>query len=84
MIVVELVAFGAPVSLQGYIPHFYLGGLLMWIGLDILIDWLVEIRHKVAGVEYGLLLATFGAIVATNLEVGKRWWGVGGDERGCY
>lgn len=33
-------------------------------------DWLVLVYRKLRGVEYGLLLTTFGAIMVLGLELG--------------
>lgn len=69
VVLAEFAAFALPISITAFIPRFYLGALMSWIGLDIMKDWLVNAREKVSSTEYLLLLATFGLIVGTTLEV---------------
>ena len=43
-------------------PLFFLGSTLMFIGFDLMFEWLIEVRHKLLFSEYAVLLATFFAI----------------------
>jgi SulP family sulfate permease len=53
-----------------YLPNFFFGSLLVVFGIEIAGDWLVRSYTKVTPVEYGLLLATFLAIMQFELEAG--------------
>ncbi|KAL4419479.1 hypothetical protein ABPG77_008281 [Micractinium sp. CCAP 211/92] len=66
----ELAVFMLPVNVMTYLPNFYFGGLTAWIGQDILKDWLFIAHKRISGVEYALLLATFGLVMALGLEAG--------------
>ena len=46
-----------------YLPSFYFGSLLLLFGVEILSDWLLKSWKKVTRKEYGLLLATFAAVM---------------------
>ena len=46
-----------------YLPKFYFGSLLLLFGVEILSDWLLKSWKKVTRKEYGLLLATFAAVM---------------------
>lgn len=70
IVVIEVAAFMSPVSATAFVPRFYLGGLMAWIGFDIMKDWLLSVRRKVSTTEFCLLLATFVLILITGLEVG--------------
>ena len=43
-------------------PLFFLGSTLLFIGFDLMFEWLIEVRHKLLFSEYAVLLATFFAI----------------------
>lgn len=51
-------------------PLFFLGSTLIFIGWDLLYEWLVEIRHKIFLTEYLVLLATFVAIQVIGIDAG--------------
>ncbi|KAK9824383.1 hypothetical protein WJX72_009880 [[Myrmecia] bisecta] len=65
-----LLMFLLPFSVIDYLPKFFFGSLIMWIGFDIAKDWLVKSFWRVPRVEYALLWATFVAIIALGLELG--------------
>lgn len=60
-----------PFNVMAFLPNFFFASLVMWIGYDILKDWLFISFKKVSPVEYLLLLGTFAAIIAVGLE-----WGI--------
>ncbi|PRW58410.1 sulfate transporter [Chlorella sorokiniana] len=68
--VAEVAVFMLPFNPINYLPGFYFGGLTAWIGQDILKDWLFIAAKRVSAVEYCLLLATFGLVMAFGLEGG--------------
>ncbi|KAL7542533.1 hypothetical protein ACHAXR_011871 [Thalassiosira sp. AJA248-18] len=51
-------------------PLFFLGSCLMFIGFDLLYEWIVEVRHKLLFSEYLVLLATFVAIQFLGINGG--------------
>lgn len=68
--VAELVVFALPMNVLAYIPKFYFGALVIWIGYDIAKDWLFIAAKKVSPIEFALLIFTFVAVTAFGLEVG--------------
>ena len=52
--------FGA--SLLGSVPRFILGGMVLFLGVATLLDWVVGARRQVGHVEYALILAILCAI----------------------
>jgi len=52
--------FGA--AALGFFPRFILGGMVLFLGVSTLLDWLVEARRKVTLLEYALILAILCAI----------------------
>jgi len=51
-------------------PLFFLGSTLMFIGFDLIYEWVVEVRHKLLLSEYAVLLATFVAIQFLGINGG--------------
>lgn len=66
----ELLLWAAPFSVVAYVPKLFFGGVLTFIALDLLQDWLVQSRSKMHLAEYFVVLATFSAINLLGLEVG--------------
>ena len=52
--------FGA--SLLGSVPRFLLGGMVLFLGVATLLDWVVGARRQVGRAEYALILAILFAI----------------------
>ncbi|HET6838938.1 MAG TPA: SulP family inorganic anion transporter [Bradyrhizobium sp.] len=50
-------------AILGYMPKFVLGGLLMYLGANLLHKWIVESRRRLSVVEYLSLLAIIVIIV---------------------
>ena len=46
-----------------YLPNFFFAALLMLLGVEITLDWLILSARKVSRPEYALLLATFLTIL---------------------
>ena len=42
VVAVELAVFLVPVSVLPYVPKFFFGGVLAFIGLEIASDWLIS------------------------------------------
>ncbi|CAB9521784.1 solute carrier family 26 [Seminavis robusta] len=51
-------------------PLFFLGSTLIFIGYDLLFEWLWEIRHQVFITEYGIVILTFLAIQVVGIDGG--------------
>jgi MFS superfamily sulfate permease-like transporter len=51
-------------------PLFFLGATLIFIGYDLLWEWLIEIRSKIFMMEYIVLLITFVAIQVIGMDFG--------------
>jgi SulP family sulfate permease len=57
-------------SFLAYVPKFVLGGLLLYLGLDLLYRWLVVSRTRLSIVEYASLLAIVLIIVKWDFIAG--------------
>lgn len=66
----ELLLFVLPINLAAYLPHFFFGAVLVFIAIDLLLDWLIRSRHKVSSGEYVIVWATFLAISFVGLQGG--------------
>ncbi|KAL4859503.1 putative vacuolar membrane protein [Chlorella vulgaris] len=66
----EALMFALPFPVIQWMPNFFFGSLLLWFGIEISRDWLVLSFTKMTRIEYGLLLATFSAIMQWGLEGG--------------
>jgi sulfate permease, SulP family len=53
-----------------YIPNFFFGSLLCLIALDLMYEWLWDIRRKLTPVEFAITLATFGCINLIKVQYG--------------
>jgi MFS superfamily sulfate permease-like transporter len=51
-------------------PLFFLGATLIFIGYDLLWEWLFEVRTKLFFMEYVILLITFVAIQIIGMDAG--------------
>jgi len=51
-------------------PLFFLGSTLIFVGADLMYEWLIEIRHKLLLTEYCVLLATFFTIQVVGIDAG--------------
>jgi SulP family sulfate permease len=57
-------------SLLSFIPRPLLGGLLLFLGLDFLIDWVVGGWSRFSRAEYGVVLLILVVIMVTNFLIG--------------
>ncbi len=60
----------SPVNLLQVSPLFFLGSTLIFIGYDLLYEWLLLIRHKIFRSEYLIVWATFLAIQVVGMDAG--------------
>ena len=70
VIVAELTLVLAPVSLMSYVPRFFFAATLIFIGISLMIEWLVLTFNKMSLREYGVLWMTFIAINLVTLDKG--------------
>lgn len=63
---VEFVLFLAPFSLMSYVPRFFFAATLIYIGLDLMIEWLFLMSFRISHRELMLVLITFFAITFMN------------------
>jgi SulP family sulfate permease len=59
-----------PFPLLSFVPNFFFGSLLSLICVDLVYEWLWDIRTKVTRVEYIVCLATFGFVSVLSVEYG--------------
>ena len=60
----------SPVNFLEVTPLFFLGSTLIFIGFDLLFEWIVEVRHKLLLSEYLVLVATFVAVQFLGINAG--------------
>mmetsp|Transcript_6977 Transcript_6977/g.19685 ORF Transcript_6977/g.19685 Transcript_6977/m.19685 type:complete len:866 (+) Transcript_6977:118-2715(+) len=70
IIISELALMMLPSSPVQYIPQFFFGGLMVWLGVDIMVDWLVTSWGKLRKIEYCLIWITFFSVTIWGLETG--------------
>ena len=67
---VSLIAVIVPFNILAYIPNFFFGSLLMMIALDLMFEWLIDVREKVTNAEYFILIGTFVLLQILGVEFG--------------
>ena len=66
----ELFIFFLQHDVLSFSPLFFFGATLIFIGFDLLIEWLYEIREKLLSQEYFVLVLTFVAIQVFGIDAG--------------
>eukprot|EP00592_Proboscia_alata_P001279 CAMPEP_0194373862 /NCGR_PEP_ID=MMETSP0174-20130528/22272_1 /TAXON_ID=216777 /ORGANISM="Proboscia alata, Strain PI-D3" /LENGTH=593 /DNA_ID=CAMNT_0039153139 /DNA_START=270 /DNA_END=2051 /DNA_ORIENTATION=+ len=66
----EAVTVVSPVSILSYVPNFVFGSLLVMIAVDLMVEWLWDLRSKVTLAEYAVALSTFGTMIVFGVESG--------------
>jgi xanthine/uracil/vitamin C permease (AzgA family) len=66
----EFLIFVLPIPILSYVPNFLFASLLIMICIDLMIEWLWDVRHRLTHVEYILCLSTFVLIQTFNVEYG--------------
>jgi MFS superfamily sulfate permease-like transporter len=66
----QLIVVIAPFPILSYVPNFFFGALLSMICVDLMFEWLWEVRTRLSQAEYILTWSTFCLIQATNVEYG--------------
>lgn len=59
-------------AMLSYIPRLLLGGLLIYIGLSLLNEWLLKAWSTFSRTDYAVVLSIFGIIASTDFL-----WGIG-------
>lgn len=65
-----LVAVIIPINILAYVPNCFFGSLLIMICLDLMLEWLWDVREKVTSAEYGIVLSTFVLLQVLGVEFG--------------
>jgi len=66
----ELITVVIPVSILDYVPNFIFGSLLIVICVDLMIEWLWDVRRKLTNAAYAVALSTFVLIQIVGIECG--------------
>ena len=66
----QVVFLVLPFPVLSFVPNFFFGSLLSMICIDLMYEWLWDVRTKLTPVEYVVCLATFGLIQVLNVEYG--------------
>jgi MFS superfamily sulfate permease-like transporter len=66
----EVAVITTPFPVLTLVPNFFYGSLLTMICVDLMYEWLWDIRHKVTRAEYCICLTTFGLIQLLSVEYG--------------
>eukprot|EP00584_Thalassiosira_punctigera_P016749 CAMPEP_0172556770 /NCGR_PEP_ID=MMETSP1067-20121228/68894_1 /TAXON_ID=265564 ORGANISM="Thalassiosira punctigera, Strain Tpunct2005C2" /NCGR_SAMPLE_ID=MMETSP1067 /ASSEMBLY_ACC=CAM_ASM_000444 /LENGTH=701 /DNA_ID=CAMNT_0013345665 /DNA_START=164 /DNA_END=2269 /DNA_ORIENTATION=+ len=67
---VSLVAVVIPVNILSYIPNYFFGSLLIMICLDLMFEWLIDVRTQVTSAEYLIMISTFALLLIFGVEFG--------------
>ena len=58
----------SPVNVLEISPLFFLGSTLIFIGYELMLEWLWEVRHQVFLTEYFIVCFTFCAIQVVGIN----------------
>ena len=67
----EAIIVVLPVNILAYVPLFFFGSLLVMICVDLVVEWLWEVRLKMTKAEYSVAISTFLLIMILGVE-----WGI--------
>jgi hypothetical protein len=70
IMIVFLYIVVSPVNVLEISPLFFLGSTLIFIGYDLMYEWLWEVRDQVLLSEYGIVWLTFFAIQIVGIDAG--------------
>lgn len=59
-----------PIDILGYLPKFFFSSVLLFVALDLIVDWLYLSYFKLEIYEYVIVLSTFIFINITDLQIG--------------
>jgi SulP family sulfate permease len=66
----EIAVILSTVNVLQVVPLFFLGSTLIFIGIDLMYEWLFEVRHKILLSEYFVLILTFISIQLLGINFG--------------
>jgi sulfate permease, SulP family len=66
----QIIVLVIPVPILAYVPNFFFGTMLSMICIDLMYEWLWDVRKKLSTAEYAICLATFGLIQLLSVEYG--------------
>lgn len=70
VIIAESAIMVAPISVMSYVPRFFFAATLIFIAIDLLIEWLVLAHKQMSRLEYAVLWVTFICVNLVSLEMG--------------
>jgi SulP family sulfate permease len=70
IVIVESTIFLLRADLLSFSPLFFFGATLIYIGFDLLVEWLYDVRHKISTAEFFVLLGTFTSIHVVGIDLG--------------
>uniref|UniRef100_K3WTS9 STAS domain-containing protein n=1 Tax=Globisporangium ultimum (strain ATCC 200006 / CBS 805.95 / DAOM BR144) TaxID=431595 RepID=K3WTS9_GLOUD len=70
VIISEFAIVLLPLSVMSYVPRFFFAATLIFIAIDLMVEWLVHVYHKILPREYVVLWMSFIAINWVSLELG--------------
>ncbi|CAI5716071.1 unnamed protein product [Peronospora farinosa] len=70
VIISEFAIVLAPLSVMSLVPRFFFAATLIFIAIDLMMEWLVHVYHKILPREYVVLWLSFIAINMVSLELG--------------
>ncbi|KAE8902460.1 hypothetical protein PF005_g18392 [Phytophthora fragariae] len=70
VIISEFAIVLVPLSVMSLVPRFFFAATLIFIAIDLMVEWLVHVYHKILPREYVVLWLSFIAINMVSLELG--------------
>ncbi|KAL4117579.1 hypothetical protein PRIC2_011567 [Phytophthora ramorum] len=70
VIIAEIAIVAIPVSVMSYVPRFFLAATLIFVALDLMLEWLVLAYRKMCLREWAVVWLSFLAINLVSLDVG--------------
>jgi len=67
---IQTVAVFIPISILAYVPNFVFASLLIMICIDLMTEWLWDVRNKLSNIEYTATIMTFCFIQLLGVEYG--------------
>lgn len=67
---IQAVTVFMPISILAVVPNFIFASLLIMICIDLMIEWLWDVRKKLSNIEYTVTLVTFGFMQVLGVEYG--------------
>jgi SulP family sulfate permease len=68
--VIQAISVIMPISILAIVPNFIFASLLIMICVDLMIEWLWDVRKKLSKAEYSVALMTFALIQVLGVAYG--------------